>query len=81
MVKCTGVSFTIAKGGLVDISVYDLQGRKVRTALHEFREAGTHGAYWDGRGDDRQFVKNGVYLIRLSAPDGKRSSQKLVLAR
>src|SRR5262249_52239013 len=35
MVKCTGLSFTIAKGGLVDVSVYDLQGRKVRTALHE----------------------------------------------
>ena len=81
MTKCTGVSFTIARGGLVDISVYDLQGRKVRTALHEFREAGTHGAYWDGRGDDRQFVKNGLYMIRLSAPDGRRSSQKVVLAR
>jgi hypothetical protein len=81
MVKCTGISFTIPKGGLVDISVYDLQGRKVRTALHEFREAGTHAAFWDGRGDDRQFVKNGVYLIRLSAPDGRRSSQKIVLAR
>jgi hypothetical protein len=81
MAKCTGISFTIAKGGLVDVSIYDLQGRRVRTALHEFREAGTHGAFWDGRGDDRQFVKNGVYLIRLSAPDGRRSSQKVVLAR
>ncbi len=81
MAKCTGVSFTITKGGLVDVSVYDLQGRKVRTMFHGFREAGTHGTYWDGRGDDRQFAKNGVYLIRLSAPDGKRSSQKVVLAR
>ena len=81
MTKCTGISFTIAKGGLVDVSIFDLQGRKVRTAMHEFREAGSHGSTWDGRGDDRQFVKNGVYLIRLSAPDGRRSSQKVVLAR
>jgi len=81
MVVCTDLSFTIAKGGLVDISIYDLQGRKVRTAFHEFREAGTHASFWDGRGEDRMFAKNGVYLIRLTGPDGRKSSQKVVLAR
>jgi hypothetical protein len=81
MTKCTDLSFSIAKGGLVDLSVYDLQGRKVRTVLHEFREAGPHGTYWDGRGDDRMFAKNGVYLVRLRAPDGRKASQKIVLAR
>jgi len=81
MTKCTGISFTIAKGGMVDIAIYDLQGRKVRTVMHEFREAGTHGGTWDGRTDDHTFAKNGVYLIRLSAPDGRKSSQKVILAR
>jgi len=81
MTKCTGISFTIAKGGMVDIAIYDLQGRKVRTVMHEFREAGTHGGTWDGRTDDHTFAKNGVYLIRLSAPDGPKSSQKVILAR
>lgn len=81
MTKCADLSFTIAKGGIVDISIYDLQGRKVRTAFHEFREAGSHGTYWDGRTDDHQFVKNGVYLVRLTGPDGRRSAQKVVLSR
>ena len=81
MTKCTDIAFTIARGGLVDISIYDLSGRKVRTVFHEFREAGTHGTFWDGRADDRRFAKNGVYLIRLSGPDGRRSSQKIVLSR
>ena len=81
MTKCTGISFTIAKGGMVDISIYDLEGRKVRTVFHEFREAGSHGSTWDGRAEDHSFVQNGVYLIRLSSPDGRKSSQKVVLAR
>jgi hypothetical protein len=81
MTKCTGIPFTIAKGGLVDVSIYDLQGRRVRTAFHEFREAGSHATQWDGRGDDRMFARNGVYLVRLTGPDGRRSSQKVVLAR
>ena len=81
MSKCTDISFTIAKGGLAEVSIYDTQGRKVRTALREFREAGSHASFWDGRGDDRMFVKNGVYFIRLIGPDGRTAAQKIVLAR
>jgi len=81
MTKCTDITFAIAKGGLADISIYDTQGRKVRTVLHEFREAGTHASFWDGRGDDRTFAKNGVYFIRLTGPDGRKAAQKVVLAR
>jgi hypothetical protein len=81
MAKCTDIKFTIARGGLVDVSIYDLAGRKVRTALHEFREAGSFATFWDGRADNRLFVKNGMYLVRLSTPDGRRFSQKVALAR
>ncbi|MGH2667730.1 MAG: T9SS type A sorting domain-containing protein, partial [bacterium] len=81
MTKCTDISFAIAKGGLVDVSVFDLQGRKIRTIMHEFREAGPHGTFWDGRADDRSFARNGVYLIRLKGPDGGKVSRKIVLSR
>ncbi len=81
MAKCTDVSFTIARGGLVDIAVYDIQGRRVRTILREFREAGTHASFWDGKGDNRTYMRNGVYFIRLTPPDGRRISRKVVLAR
>jgi hypothetical protein len=53
----------------------------VRSACHECRESGAHGTYWDGRADDRSFAKNGVYLVLLTGPDGRKSSQKVVLSR
>ena len=81
MSKCTDISFTITKGGVVDVSIFDMQGRRVRTALHEFREAGSHASFWDGRNDDRMYLKNGVYFIRLTGPDGRKAARKIVLAR
>ncbi|HEY2954563.1 MAG TPA: choice-of-anchor V domain-containing protein [Candidatus Eisenbacteria bacterium] len=81
MVKCTDVSFTIPTAGVVDIAIFDTQGRLVRSLLHEFRVAGSHGWFWDGRRDDRTYARNGVYFIRLTAPDGRRVAQKVVLAR
>lgn len=82
MSGCTAIDFTIAKGGLVDVGVFDLQGRRVRTLLHEFRPVGLHALDWDGRGADGAFVRNGVYFVRLLAPgDPKPVTQKVTMAR
>lgn len=82
MSGCTAIDFTIAKGGLVDVGVFDLQGRRVRTLLHEFRPVGLHQLDWDGRGPDGAFVRNGVYFIRLMAPGQSRPiTQKVTMSR
>jgi len=82
MSACTSVDFTIGKGGLVDIGVFDLQGRRVRTLLHEFRPVGYHALDWNGRGNDGAFVRNGVYFIRMLAPGMKTpATQKVTFAR
>ncbi len=82
MVKCTSIDFTIARGGLVDLAVFDVQGRQVRGILHGFRSAGTHGTYWDGRQNDGSFARNGLYFLRLKAPgDGRTYSRRITLAR
>lgn len=79
MVKCTDLSFTIERDGLMDIAVFDVQGRKVRSVLHEFRMAGTHAAYWDGKGENRARLKDGLYFVRLTDPGGKSVSRKVTL--
>ncbi len=79
MVKCTDLSFTIERDGVVDISVFDIQGRKVRAVLHEFRVAGTHASYWDGKGENRARLKDGLYFIRLTDPAGRAVSRKVTL--
>jgi hypothetical protein len=81
MVKCTSFDFTIARAGFVDLAVYDVQGRRVQTIVHENRDAGSYGSLWNGRRDDMSWVPNGVYFIRFKPPGESRAvTRKITLA-
>ncbi|HTK32539.1 MAG TPA: choice-of-anchor V domain-containing protein [Candidatus Saccharimonadaceae bacterium] len=66
--QCLGMLFTLGRPGLADLSIYDVQGRHVRTLVHEWREAGVYADSWDGRTGDGTQLKNGIYFVRLTAP-------------
>jgi hypothetical protein len=49
----------------VDLSVFDLQGRRVRRLAAGHEAAGRKVAAWDGRDDRGDPVASGIYLVRL----------------
>jgi len=51
----------------VDLSIYSVEGRLIRTLASGVRVAGEHQERWDGRDDRGQRVASGVYFYRLSA--------------
>jgi len=75
------LGFSIEHGGVVDLSIFDLSGRRVATVLHEFRDAGRYRAEWSGRTDRGLLARNGVYFVRLTSPDHQLISEKLTLSR
>ena len=77
----TTIYFTIPAGELlVDLSIYDIRGRKVRTLVHKVKSAGNHKACWDGRDGDRRTVASGVYYCVMEA-GGFRGRVAVVLVR
>jgi flagellar hook capping protein FlgD len=48
----------------VQISIYDLSGRLVRELVRARQTPGRYDAQWDGRSDDGQSVRGGMYFIR-----------------
>jgi hypothetical protein len=82
MTVCTKIDFQVERAGEVDLAVFDLQGRKVRTLVHERLEPNEYGNFWDGRNDANVQMKNGVYFIRLTSPGlAKPLSRRVTLAR
>jgi len=63
----TGLTFTLAKEGRVELAVYGLDGRRVRTLVAETRAPGTYRLEWDGRDDAGRVTRAGMYFVRLSA--------------
>ncbi len=76
----TALRFDLPRAGVVELTIYDVRGRRVRTLARGPREAGLHRLVWDGRGEDGAPSAAGVYFYRLSTPDGALS-RKLVFMR
>ena len=67
----TALAFSLAQGGPVDLSVYTVGGRRVKTLVHETREAGNYRVVWSGLDDTGKRAGAGVYYLRLVAPQGQ----------
>lgn len=63
----TAIRFTVPHETRVDLVVYDLTGRRVRTLARGTVPAGEHAAVWDGRDAAGVAVATGVYFYRLDA--------------
>lgn len=76
----TNIGFRISDFGWVDLSVFDITGRKVITLVEKERSPGEYEVQWNGRDEFGKEVSSGVYIYRLSA--GKfAQSRKMLLVR
>jgi len=63
----TQIGYGIPKSGPVEIVVYDLHGRRVKTLVAEVRNAGYYFVTWDGTDDRGMPVASGVYFFQIQA--------------
>ncbi|MHB9027748.1 MAG: FlgD immunoglobulin-like domain containing protein [Candidatus Latescibacterota bacterium] len=76
----TTISFTLPSAGSVNLTVYDITGRKIRDLESGQLSAGSHSVLWDGRDANGKAVSSGVYLSRLSR-GGKAVSRRMLLMK
>ncbi len=67
----------------IEVTIYDIVGRKVRTLVHERRGLGIHRVIWDGRNDSGRDCPSGVYFARITqwGVDYLSKHRKLTLLR
>ena len=73
----TTIAYSLVAGAEVELAVFGIEGRRVRTLHRGSRPAGVHRVTWDGSDDRGHSVAAGVYYVRLSAGP-RRFSQLLV---
>ena len=61
------VTFGLARADLVDVTIHDVTGRRVRTLAKRHFAAGEHSLQWDGSADDGSRSPRGVYFARLNS--------------
>ena len=77
----TALSYELPSPGDVDIRVFDVSGRLVRTLIDsEPRPAGLQTLVWNGRDDRGRKVASGVYFFRVNI-GGESIERRTVLLR
>jgi len=76
----TVIQYELSQESVVTISVFDLNGRTVKTLTNATRPAGKHQTMWDGRDEYGNKMASGVYLVRMESP-GNHQTRKLTLMK
>jgi N-acetylmuramoyl-L-alanine amidase len=76
----TTIFYQIPSDAMVTVSVYNVQGQRVRTLVREQQVAGYYSVNWNGQDDSGRPVASAVYFCRLQA--GNQSvTKKMTLIR
>lgn len=80
----TWIPYHLSETAPVTVSIYNANGRKIRTLSLGFQSAGfyqnrSRAAYWDGRNDLGERVASGVYFYHLSAGDYSATRRMVIL--
>lgn len=76
----TTINYTLSIPTTVELSIYDTQGRLVKTITRGEQSAGSYSVSWQGTDNRGNFVAAGVYFSKLATAE-KTYIKKLVLVR
>ena len=76
----TTLSYSLPKDESVNITIYDIMGRPVKTIQNSFQTKGFKFVQWDAKNDSNEPVSAGLYLYTIQA--GKfRQTKKMVFMK
>ena len=75
----TQIRVDVAESGRVQLAVYDINGRLVRTLVDATLDRGHHEMEWDARDRNGHMISTGVYFIQFTAVSYRNTNKVLFL--
>jgi hypothetical protein len=75
----TIINFELGRDEMVNLTIYDISGRVVRSLASGEFTAGMHIVEWDGNGDASNPLSSGIYFIQLKAGDFKATNKCVLI--
>tara|TARA_A100001011_G_scaffold400679_1_gene517519 strand:- start:3786 stop:4430 length:645 start_codon:yes stop_codon:yes gene_type:complete len=76
----TIISYNLPKDSHVNISIFDVLGRKVKTLTNHYMKAGKNKVQWNGENDHGKLLAAGVYIYKIQS-GGYNQSKKMILVK
>jgi len=75
----TTLRYDLPEDGLVNITIYDMLGREVRTLVNTTQDAGFKSVIWNATNDYGKPVSAGVYLYQIQAGEFVQTRKMVLL--
>ena len=75
----TTISYELLADGIVNIVIYDLIGKKIKTLVSGFQTAGSKNVNWNATDNLGQPVSAGVYLYSIEAGEFRQTKKMILL--
>lgn len=63
----TAIAYEITDASPVQLSIFDVSGKRIVTLVNETRQAGRHEVLWSGKDSSGESVASGVYVVRIES--------------
>jgi subtilase family protein/MAM domain-containing protein meprin/A5/mu/flagellar hook capping protein FlgD len=74
------IRYGLPKASEVNITIFDITGRKIKTLINSSQEAGWYDLNWNGTNEQNNKVSSGMYLYKMTARNFN-SVKKILLIR
>ena len=71
----TSISYGLAQNGMVNLTIYDMNGKIIKNLVHKFQNAGSHSLSWDGVNFKGEVVSAGLYICVLQVGNAKQTKK------
>ena len=77
----TTINFVLQKNGLVELSVYNIIGQKIKTIVNGNLNKGNYKFSWNGDNDFGKSVGSGIYMLNLKSDRKSVSTRKCIIVK
>ena len=75
----TTIRYNLLQSSLVNITIYDMMGRKIKTLINQSQDAGQRSIVWKATNDFGHPVSTGIYLYQIHAGDNIQTKKMIFL--
>ena len=75
----TTLRYDLPENALINITIYDMLGRQVKTLMDQTQDAGYRSIIWDATNDYGKPVSAGIYLYQIQAGEYMQTKKMVLL--
>ncbi len=75
----TTIGFALPTSSYVNLTIYNIEGKKVKTLVEQNLSAGEHTIEWDGTNNSGSKISTGIYIYRISTETFSATKKMILL--